>query len=633
MLRSHLFRFVFAYVAASALAATNFVLAEDSQQPTDFAHDVLPILRKQCSKCHTNGSYKGGLSMDTRAKLLDSETVVPGNSTDSEFIARLTAEDDELRMPKGGQLSKDEIRLLTKWVDDGLPWLDGFSFREKAYKAKLPLHRPTLPPAQNGREHPVDRFVDAYFASQRIQRTEGIDDAQYLRRVSLDLTGQLPDPNLLESFTRDKDPKKRERLIDLLLGDSIGYADHWITFWNDLLRNDYRGTGFIDGGRKQITGWLYNALVTNKPYDEFVRELISPSPDSEGFIKGIKWRGRVNASQVPQLQFAQNVSQVFLGINLKCASCHDSFINDWKLTDAYGLAAIISDQPLEIHRCDKPTGRIAEAAFIFPELGTIDATKPRSERLAELAQFITSQDNGRLARTIVNRLWDRLMGRGMIHPVDIMSNEPWSQDLLDYLASDFVDHGYNLKHTLRRITSSQIYQAATASANPDISEEDYRFEGPVAKRITAEQFQDAVWTLTDQAPNKPSGNFGFRGDRRLRASLVESNLLTRSLGRPNREQVVTTRPAELTTLQALDLTNGDVLAKQLENAAAKLAEQMETTPVDQVINQLYLQALSRKPNEAELQAAWELLGEKVTAHGIADLYWTVLMLPEFQMVR
>ena len=110
------------------------------------------------------------------------------------------------------------------------------------------------------------------------------------------------------------------------------------------MRNDYAGTGYIDGGRKAITDWLYKSLVNNKPYDQFVRELIDPSPESEGFSKGIKWRGRVNASQVPEIQFAQNISQVFLGLNMKCASCHDSFIDVWKLDDAYGLAAIIAGE-------------------------------------------------------------------------------------------------------------------------------------------------------------------------------------------------------------------------------------------------------------------------------------------------
>ena len=132
------------------------------------------------------------------------------------------------------------------------------------------------------------------------------------------MIGQLPAPSETEAFLKDGDPKKKEKLARFLLADKRAYADHWLSFWNDLLRNDYAGTGFIDGGRKQISAWLYRSLVDNKPYDVFARELIAPSPDSEGFIKGIQWRGNVNASQVTELQFAQNVGQVFFGINLKC---------------------------------------------------------------------------------------------------------------------------------------------------------------------------------------------------------------------------------------------------------------------------------------------------------------------------
>lgn len=571
--------------------------------------------------------------MDSRGKLLDSGSVVLGDSAGSDLIDRVTSDDPELRMPKDGQVSDKEIATLKKWIDKNLIWESGFTFKEKVYKARLQPRRPELPAAIDGREHPVDRFVDAYFAQHNLSRAGPISDAPFLRRISLDLTGELPNTETLTAFQKAKDESKRDRAIDLLLNDSVAYADHWISFWNDLLRNDYRGTGFIDGGRKQITTWLYASLLTNKPYDQFVYELISPAPESEGFIKGIKWRGRVNASQVPPLQFAQNVSQVMLGINLKCASCHDSFINDWKLKDAYAMAAVISDEPLEIHRCDKPTGQFAEADFIFPELGTVSADKPKSERLSEFAALITSEGNGRLARTVVNRLWDRMMGRGIVFPVDIMSNEPWSQDLLDYLASDLADHGYDLKRTLRQIATSEIYQAATVPAEPNISEEDYRFRGPVAKRMTAEQFQDAVWRLTNMGPKKPAGEFGYRGDHKLRASLVESSLLTRALGRPNREQVVTTRPAELTTLQALDLTNGDVLASQLETAAVKLAQEFHEMKPQEVIRKLYVAALSREPNENETKAAMQLLGDAITPENIADLYWAVLMLPEFQSVR
>ena len=151
----------------------------------------------------------------------------------------------------------------------------------------------------------------------------------------------------MDKFLADSEPRKRERLIDELLSDDYNYASHWMAYWNDLLRNDYAGTGFIDGGRKQISEWLWDALATNKPYDQFVRELVDPIPESEGFTKGIVWRGVVNASQRPPVQAAQSIAQVFLGVNLKCASCHDSFIDDWRLVDAYGMASVYSEEPLE----------------------------------------------------------------------------------------------------------------------------------------------------------------------------------------------------------------------------------------------------------------------------------------------
>src|SRR5262249_55728658 len=246
----------------------------------------------------------------------------------------------------------------------------------------------------------------------------------------------------LEAFNTSGAGDKRIRLIQSLLNENRSYTDHWLAFWNDMLRNEYRGTGYIDGGRKQITAWLYKSILENKPYDKFVRELIVPNVESDGFAKGIKWRGQVNASQIVELQFSQNIGQVFFGANLKCASCHDSFIDSWKLDDSYGLAAIIADGPLPVHRCDKPTGKTAGPKFLFPELGTIDSALPKAKRLERLAEFATHRDNGRFTRTITNRIWHRLMGRGIVHPVDVMANKPWSEDLLDYLAVFLTDNGY-----------------------------------------------------------------------------------------------------------------------------------------------------------------------------------------------
>ncbi len=526
-----------------------FVYADDEAKPADFVHEVVPILKARCTECHTNGTYKGGLSLETRETILKAKAVVPGKSAQSELFKRITSTDPEVRMPPKG-------------------------------------------------------------------------------------------PSETESFLKDADPTKKEKLAKHLLADKRAYADHWLSFWNDLLRNDYAGTGYIDGGRKQISAWLYRSLVDNKPYDEFTRELIAPSPGAEGFVNGIKWRGNVNASQVTELQFAQNVGQVFFGINLKCASCHDSFIDTWKLDDAYGLAAVIAERPLEINRCDKPIGKQAVARFLFPELGKIDGSAPKKKRLEQLAALVTDKENGRFTRTIANRIWHRLLGHGLVHPVDAMGTPPWSDDLLDYLAWFLADNGCDLKKLIEHIVASKTYQARMA---PIAAEQfgDYVFRGPELKRMTAEHFIDAVWQISHAGPTKhvaPVSLPAFAAttpvERRLiRASLVHADLLMRSLGRPNREQVVTSRPDQLTTLQALDLSNGEILAKLLTAGADNLRKTLPKATTDELAELIYMQALCRKPTPRELPVVRQILGAHPTSESLADCLWSVFMLPEFELIR
>jgi hypothetical protein len=467
-------------------------------------------------------------------------------------------------------------------------------------------------------------------------------DAAFIRRATLDVHGILPTPEELASFLADTDPIKRENLVSRLLANDISCADHWLTMWNDLLRNDYTGTGYITKGRQQITGWLYQSLKQNKPYDQFVRELIAPTPESAGFINGIKWRGDVNASQTREIQFSQNISQVFLGINMKCASCHDSFIDNWKLEEAYNLAAIFSDKPLELNRCDKPTGKMAKPKWIFPELGDIDPKAPKQERLKQLAGLMTHPENGRLTRTVVNRIWERLMGRGIVHPVDAMDTEPWNEDLLDYLAWQFAEDGYDLRSFIGFVMSSKAYQSRSVILKKEPGE-DYRYTGPLAKRMTAEQFVDSVWQVlgahpkqatakVDRKPQDPAGK-----TLPVRVSLVKSDFLTRSLGRPNRDQVVTTRPRDLTTLQAIDLANGDQLAGYLSMGAKVL--QQKGMKASELIGWLYRHTLSRPLTAGEQKVLEEMMtavaGADASgqAQAIEDLLWLVFMQPEFQIIR
>ena len=601
----------------------------------------MPILKARCAKCHTNGTYKNGLSFDTREDLLKAKAAVPGKSADSELIKRITHKDPDTRMPpKSDPLTEKEIAVLSKWVDDGLAWEQGFTFKPATYVAPLKPRRVTLPAAQPGREHPIDRIIDAYFTANKVAAPPPLDDAAFARRVYFDLIGLPPAAPELEAFLADKSADKRAELVRRLVDEKRAYTEHWLAFWNDMLRNEYKGTGYIDGGRKQITAWLYKSLLENRPYDQFTRELINPTPDSEGFSKGIKWRGEVNASQIVELQFSQNVSQVFFGANLKCASCHDSFIDSWKLDDAYGLAAVIADKPLAVHRCDKPTGKSAGPKFLFPELGSIDPAAPKARRLEQLAALATHPDNGRFTRTIANRVWDRLMGRGLVHPVDVMGNKPWSEDLLDYLAVYFADNGYDLKKLMEHIATSRAYQSRAVSLAKEIGD-GYVFRGPELKPLAAEQFVDAVWMLTNTAPKKPVAPAAIpqfpeatpKERQFVRATLVDCDDLMRSLGRPNREQVVTVRPEQLTTLQALDLANGQTLTMTLARGAANILKANPNATPNELAEWIFIRALSRKPTEGERVAARALLGEKPTAQSAADLLWAVVMLPEFQLVR
>ena len=622
-------------VVAAAVAAR-------TAQGVDFAHEVVPILRKHCGECHTGDARQGGFSLNTREDLLaggDSGTpgLVPGESATSELVARITSDDPDDRMPSEGEpLPPEAIAMLTAWIDEQAPWEPGFAFKGTAWEPPLALREVALPPAVDGRTNPIDRVVDAALAEHGVPLPPRCDDRTFVRRASLDLVGLLPAPDRVEAFVADTDPEKRTRLVRDLLADDIAYADHWLTFWNDLLRNDYTGTGFITGGRRQITTWLHRSLAANVPFDRFVRELVSPGDESRGFVDGIIWRGTVNASQTVPIQFAQNVGQTFLGINLKCASCHDSFVDRWTLRQTYDLAAIVSEQPLELARCDKATGVMATPAWIFPDLGQIDASMPPPARLAELAALITKPGNGWLSRTLANRLWHRLMGRGIVHPVDSLRTPPWSEDLLDLLAGELVSHGWDVRHLLEVIATSEAYGAVTPAFEGPPTGSEFVFRGPLPRRMTAEQLTDAVWMLAGTAPAKPDAEVAVAtapaAAPMVRASLVKATPLMAALGRPNREQVVTSRPADLTTLEAILLANEQSLADEIAKGGNRILAEHGPDP-DRVAAWIFTAALSRPPTADEAAVARDLLGAAPTAESVADCLWSVVMLPEFQFVR
>ena len=765
----------------------------------DFVHQIMPVLKKNCAECHTEGKKKGGLSMNTLSEFLaggeGGEVAVPGEPDESYFLELVATDDTDDRMPpKGPGLSDEEVHLLHQWVQEGMEWPEEIRLGSSGWEPQLKPRVVTLPPAQAGRDHPIDRILDRDLSMRKVPLPAAAPEETFVRRVYLDLIGLLPTPEERDAFLNSTSDKKSEELVDDLLKRKIAYADHWLTFWNDLLRNDYTGTGFITKGRTQITTWLYRSLRENKPYDQMTRELIDVNKESEGFINGIKWRGSVNASQTRNMQFAQNVSQVFLGINMKCASCHDSFIDRWTLQEAYDLAAVFSEKPLELERCDIPTGKMATARWMFPELGQIDKNATKNERLKQLAGLMTHPENGRFTRTIVNRIWAKIMGRGIVHPVDAMHTKPWNEDLLDYLANRFAKDEYDLKKFMHFVMTSHAYrsQSDLLSGEPGL---EYAYNGPLPKRMSAEQLMDSIWQVTSSHPqnanakversyahkgNLPTevkqfawpekinakwiwtkeraakinlrkeivlseqpvavgilatcdnafsitingksvarskvwqkpvklvktdlfnsgkntievqaemfgGSMGFVGQLVLqftdkikvietgpdwkaqvpekdwstahtekeygqgpwnkvlhssdiqdgktgpeppvRASLVANNFLMRSLGRPHRDQVVTSRPSSLTTLQAIDLANGEILSDTLKEGAMRLSKSKNT---GQIHNWLYRHALGRNPTPNEEETLLAVTKNSPEQQGLEDLLWMVFMQPGFQIIR
>ena len=557
------------------------VIVSAQKPQVDFTRDVHPILAARCFACHGGDKRSGGLSLSTYEDVLQGgrsgAAIEPNDSKRSLFMLRVTGE-NQPRMPIGGAaLTAQEMATLRNWIDEGARRAPDAAPAKAKWKPSLSLAAPEVPAVvwPDWASEP-DRLLAAYFKSHNVRPAALISDSAFARRAYLDIWGLVPSPEQLDAFLSDASPDKRAKLVRALLADNENYAQNWISYWNDLLRND-EGVNYA-GERKSITPWLLAALRNNLPYDEFVRALLNPvkASDPEGFLVGVNWRGDISASQSRPLQAAQNSAQIFLGINLKCNSCHDSFISRWKLRDAYGLAAFFTpDEKLELFRCDKATGDYATASFLYPELNEAATGASEKARHALAAKLFTEPQDGRTPRTIVNRMWAKLEGRGIVDSVDDMDGEPWSPALLDWLASDFVAHHYDLKHLIETIMLSRAYQLP-AVARDSKEVKDFVFTGPEVRRLTAEQFSDSLSEITGEwrAPLMRGGRTAiWSRDWRITASP-----LSVALGRPIRDQVYTERNSDATTLQALEMVNGGTINQLLDRGALRLLGQLPEAP-------------------------------------------------------
>ena len=517
----------------------------------------------------------------------------------------------------------------------------------RAERLKL-LPKPTPPPdvsrATSGKKpldvNPIDRFIYAAWQTAKLpeakQPPELCDDATFCRRVYLDLTGVIPGPLDVNRFLAGRSAQKRLDLIDQLLARTDDYAAHWTPFWEDALASQ---PVLSQGGiptRGNYREWIYDSLKENRPYDVMVAELIDPTmPRRHRAVTedlfGVKYTIEYvrNEDHTVTLQTAANVGQVFLGTSMKCASCHDHFDNpEWTQKRFLAFAGLFAPANLELIRCDVHLQKTVPAAFPF-KLADAASAVPSAidERLQLAAELLIDPTNVRFAQTIVNRLWKRYLGLGLVEPADdFRSDVPASHPaLLEWLAHDFVEHGCDLKHTIRLILSSRTYQHRYDSTLEDRFDAANRAaprycRSPALRRLTAEQQLDSLRLALIGTLN-PQDRCYLDG---------QSTALMRALGRPDsRNEISTSRSDDFGVVSALELLNGPELHGQLEEAELSIKPAMRRDP-RRLVDQLYLAVLSRHATVAEKKLAADWVTDE---DGTRDLLWALVCSPEFQYVH
>ena len=516
------------------------------------------------------------------------------------------------------------------------------------YQAKVAVFRATIPLGAPIEKLPVAKnFVDELlFAKLKtigMPPSELCDDATFLRRAALDIAGRLPSADETAKFLADKDSNKRDKWIDRLL-DSPEYAEYFANKWSALLRNK-RTDGNHRRGTYGFYNWIRDSLYANKPFDQFVREILAASGDM-AHTPPVTWYRQVRETTT-QLE---DTAQLFLGQRLQCAQCHHHPYEKWSQQDYYSFAAFFS----QIGR--KSSGQPAED-LIFVKRSAPSATNKKTRqpvkpaglgappleltadddaRLA-LAEWMTSKDNRFFARSLVNRYWKHFFNRGIVDPEDDMreTNPPTNPELLEALAKHFAASGYDLKYLVRTITRSQAYQLSSIP-NQHNAIDKQNFSRYYPRRLSAEALLDAINVVT-KSENKFDGL--PRGTRAIELPDNAFNASTYFLtvfGRPDAStSCECERSQDASLAQSLHLLNSKDVQEKIANdkgMAALLAADTKTNDEDKV-KQLYLGALSRPPNEKELAIAKahveKAKDDKAKRQAYEDMVWALINTKEF----
>ncbi len=487
----------------------------------------------------------------------------------------------------------------------------------------------------------IDQLVDKKLQKVRAQASGLCDDSTFIRRAYLDLTGLLPTPEATRTFLEDKAPsaQKREKLTDALLA-SEAYNERWTNKWSDLLDSNSKFLG--DVGVRKFRNWIRGSIADNKPYNQFVRELITASGDANqnppaNYMRVV--RDTATATE--------NVTQLFLGVRFSCAKCHDHPFERWTQNQYYQFGAFFAQVGYKPGAnggaevvFNKGNGEVMHPKTGLAVLPAVPVGRITSaanaDRRQPFADWLTSKENPFFSRAYVNRLWSYFLGKGIIDPVDDIraSNPASNPELLEALNKDFVEHGFDTRHIMRTIVLSRTYQS-DLKTNKWNADDHVNFSHATPRRLEAEQLYDALHQATGSTVQFAGLPAGTKAEELPDAKPVGDGFLD-LFGKPVRETPCECERSSTVSLgQALNLINGPTLSDSVAAPTGRIAQLLKTNPTDdRIVEEIFLATFSRFPNAKEKRTALATLHVASNrAEGAEDLMWALLNSPAFLFNR
>lgn len=524
------------------------------------------------------------------------------------------------------KVSKGEAAILARY-------LDKMDTAEIAFLEPTPGFAWNNPPEHNF----IDQLVDEKLKQLQILPSGLCSDDEFLRRAYLDVTGRLPTTDETQAFLNDVTPEKRTRLIDQLL-DSSDYASFWTMKLADVLRAN---SGKLNPeGVAKFNRWLYQSVLTDQPFDAFAKELLTAKGNTYENPAANYWK----ASREPS-DATESTVQLFLGIRIQCAKCHNHPFERWSQDNYYGIGAAFvrvgrkktSDKDEEViftsagGEVTQPrTGKQMKVHLLLK--GDVDVP-PEQDRRAVFADWLAAPDNPFFAKAAVNRVWGHLLGRGIVDPVDDFrdSNPPSNPRLLEELAKQFGQNGFSRKWLVKAIMTSHTYQRSSRTNDFNKNDEIY-FSHATTRMLTAEQLLDGICAVTsvpETFPNMPPGTRATE-----LAEPPTDNYFLKIFGQPQREMVCECeRSSDSNLSQALQMINGPTVHNKLRADNGRINTMIAAMKSDdEIIAQLYVAGVCRTPTTEELKTAKAHIaasGEANRRQALEDIGWAVLNSKEF----